>query len=148
MNISLLKEILSRQVKTLSLSMAGACVIWPLSAFPQSMCPIKTVKVNSLNGKVVENSIGQNPWANVVVELRLDNETQTLSSTTVTGEDGSFIFPQVKKGKYLLDIRTNALSSYRLVVRTRGVNDTAKAASFLVKLDPDCGKNEVKLLNR
>jgi hypothetical protein len=112
------------------------------------MCPIKTVKVKALNGRVVENSTSQPPWQNVVVELRLDDETQTLRLTTVTDENGSFNFGKVKNGKYFLDFRTNVVPSYRLVVRTNGVKDSAKGASFLVKLDSDCGNNEVKVLKR
>ena len=110
----------------------------------QSMCPIKTIKVGKLLGKVVERSDSASPLQNVSIELRSTDEAQSLIATTTTDKDGGFRFSSVKNGKYSIDFRPEWMESYRLVVKLRSSGQT-RGGSFVVKLDLDCGKNEVLL---
>ena len=120
----------------------------PILLFSQALCPIKTVRIKSIHGQVIENSKAETPWRNISVELRSGDSDQTLISKTNTNENGVFRFDSVKKGTYLLDFRTTHFPSYRLVVKARGSNDLGKGGSFIVKLDPDCGKTQVRLVNK
>jgi len=110
----------------------------------QSMCPIKTIRVGKLLGKVVEKSDSASPLQNVSLELRSTDEAQSLIATTTTDKDGGFRFDSVKNGRYSIDFRPGWMDSYRLVVKFRS-NGQTKGGSFVVKLDLDCGNNEILL---
>ena len=115
------------------------------SATAQGVCPIKTVKLRSVRGSVVENLPNRTPVPNVLVEIRSSPHGETLLSSTRTDETGKFDFGPMKKGAYSLDFRHDFLAGYRLIVKSRGLTPSPKGDSVLVLLGLTCFETEVLL---
>ena len=118
----------------------------PFTVTAQSVCPIKTVTVSSLNGRAVDRWKGEAPWTNLMVVLRADDDEQTQLSSTTTDEKGYFRFGSLKKGRYLIDFSTTFLPTYRAVVRLRNSRNANAKPWLLVKLGVDCWESEIEPL--
>lgn len=130
-------------LRTLSMFLTGVFVISPISIYSQSVCPIKTVKVGSLNGRVVDAVKGVAPWTNVTVVLRANNDEQTRLSSTTTDENGYFKFRTRTEGRYLLDFSTSMFPTYRAVVRLGNSRKTSAKPWLIVRLGSDCWESDI-----
>jgi hypothetical protein len=105
----------------------------------QSVCPIRTVRVDTLEGTISENARDRMPVPKAAIDVRSARNESTLIASTRTDEKGWFSFGSIASGKYLLDVRSEFAPSYRLIVKSRGKK---KGSSILVRLGPDCHQTE------
>ena len=116
--------------------------------YSQAVCPISTAKVNSIQGRVVENIGSQKPWPDIVVEIRNFGDNETLVSTTKTDKDGLFSIAGLQKGKYVMNVIFDVryISTYRLIAKVKRSNSSKKKPSILVRLGSDCWETEVTIV--
>ena len=119
----------------------------------QGVCPITTLKIGELKGKVVTSGRAEDePLAQTKVELRRLDENETLVSSAVTDEKGTFEISEIKSGKYRLVVWfiLNNQLYFKYYVKLE-IKDKLKKAkrksSILIKLGIDCQSSEASLVS-
>lgn len=117
--------------------------------FAQSMCPITTLTVNRIRGKVLTNDQQQVPIKQAKVELFSLGETDSLVASAFTDDLGYFNITNVQKGKYAIEaafaVEGVTHLKYRFVLKVKKSNDTRSSALIMVKLDANCFDSEVSI---
>ncbi len=110
----------------------------------QAVCPIITLKVNKVSGKIIEKGKLATPFPDVKVELRKINDEETLVSSTTSDKLGFFEFEEIEKGKYLflLDFNKPSFVNYRAVVKVKKTNSSKSKPSILIVYSGDCWDTE------
>lgn len=124
-------------------------VIYCLPSFAQSTCPVKTLNVNEVKGKVV--SLGKNevPVSGTKVELFQLND-DALVKSVLTDEKGFFKIDNVKSGKYRLlvwfTIEGETYLKYNLILKVVE-NQKENNRVVYVRLGMDCFESDAKLID-
>lgn len=120
------------------------------TADAQSMCPIKTVTVDSVQGKVdAIDGASTFPLQGLKLELVRIGPVDTSLGTAVTDEKGVFKFNDIPKGAYRLSVSyvykgVEVAPKYDLVLRLKKPNSNSKKYIH-VSLSIDCGQNTVEV---
>ncbi len=122
--------------------------IFTSNAFSQAVCPIKTLKVNKVNGKILLGGKSKEPFPDTKIDLFKFDEKETVISTTATNEDGYFEFDNIKKGKYGLNVHIviNGMSypPYRAIVKVKKTDSSKLKPSILIIYSGDCWDTEAE----
>ncbi len=126
------------------------CLTIIYQGFAQAICPIETLKVNSLNGKVIWNDKTEAPIAKTKVDLIKLDEEQNLLSSIFTDEDGFFEFKELEKGKYAIDVwlyvDEKPYFVYRVALKVKKSSATKSNSQIQVKLGLDCWNSEANIV--
>ncbi|MDQ3633674.1 MAG: hypothetical protein M3405_04090 [Acidobacteriota bacterium] len=132
----------------------GISILFAFSsnAFSQSICPIVTVKVNKVSGKILVGGRLEEPLPNIKVELRKFDDEETLVSTAVTDKSGLFEFDNIRKGEYIFNtyfVFNNELYlKYRAIVKVKKSNSLNSKPSILIRFGIDCHETEIKTVKK
>lgn len=122
------------------------------NTFSQSICPIVTLKVNKVSGKILDGGRLEEPLPNIRVELRNFNDEETLVSTAITDKLGLFEFENIKKGEYIFNtyfiFNDELYLKYRAVVKVKKSNSLKSKPSILISFGIDCHETEIKKYNK
>ncbi len=117
--------------------------------YAQGICPITTLKINRIQGKVLSNDKLQEPIRQTKVELTRLGETVSLNYSTLTNDSGYFEINNVKKGKYALGVwltvNEKPYFNYRAAITVKKSNDSKSKDLILVNLGLDCFTSEVSI---
>ncbi len=118
-------------------------------SYAQAICPIKTLKIDSVKGKVIWNDKTEAPIAKIKVELKRLDEEQSLVKSIFTGKNGFFEFKKLKKGKYAVDVwlyvDEEPYFVYRVALKVKKSNVIKSNSQILVKLGLDCWDSEASV---
>ncbi len=119
-------------------------------SYGQAICPITTLKISGVKGKVLWNDKTVAPITKTKVDLkRLDGE-QSLVTSTLTDENGFFEINNLKKGKYGLDVwlyvDEKPYFVYRVALKVTKSNETKVSSLIVAKLGLDCWTSEASVV--
>jgi len=120
------------------------------TADAQSMCPIKTITVDSIQGKIdAIDRAGTFPLPGIRLELVRIGTVDTSIGTAVTDERGVFKLTDIPRGEYRLSVPyvykgVEVAPIYDIVLRLKKPNSKSKKYIH-VSLSVDCGQNTVEL---
>ncbi len=122
--------------------------IFTSNAFSQAVCPIKTLKVNKVNGKILLGVKSKIPYSNAGIFLFKLDDVETIVSTTTTNEEGYFEFDNIKKGKYgfKFDVIFDGMlyRPYRAIVKVKKTDSSKLKPSILIIYSGDCWDTEAE----
>jgi 5-hydroxyisourate hydrolase-like protein (transthyretin family) len=125
--------------------------LFNFSVFSQAICPTKTLKVNKVNGQILDGGKLETPLPNIKVELREINENERLVSEVYTNKSGVFEFENIKKGKYFFNVyfvfNNDLYLTYRAVVKVNKTNSSKLKPSILIRYGVDCWNTEATVIN-
>lgn len=114
--------------------------------FSQAICPIRTLKVNKINGKILDGGKSEEPLPEIKLELIKFDEEETIVSTVFTDKAGYFEFENIEKGKYGLIIyfvfNGNLYLKYRAIVKAKKTDSPKVKPSILIRFGVDCHETE------
>ena len=137
-------------MKKLSFSILFVLFILVLCSpnYGQAICPITTLKIGSVKGKVLWNDKTVAPITRTKVELIRLGEEDFLISSTLTNENGFFEISNLEKGKYGLDVwlyvDEKPYFVYRVALKVTKSNATKSDSLIVVKLGLDCWTSEAQ----
>lgn len=118
-----------------------------------AICPITTLKVKQVVGKVVWADNPESPVSNTRIDLVTLGESQELLESMKTDENGFFEFRDVKKGKYALNVylliagSTEVAPRYWVPLKVTRSNSTNSRRHILILRAFDCWDSEAKLVS-
>ena len=120
------------------------------SSYGQAICPITTLKIGGIKGKVLWNDKTAAPITKTKVELKRLDEAQSLVTSILTDENGFFEINNLKKGKYGLDVwlyvDEKPYFVYRVALKITKSNETKSNSLLVVKLGLDCWTSEASVV--
>ncbi len=136
------------------LSLSVLFVLFTLTLCPpsyaQAICPLTTLKTDSVRGKVLWNDKTTAPITKTKVELKRFDEEQSLVTSTLTNENGFFEIHNLKKGEYGLDVwlyvDEKSYFVYRVALKVKKSNDAKSNSLIVVKLGLDCWNSEASVM--
>lgn len=117
-----------------------------------AICPITTLKVEQVVGKVVWADNPESPVPNTRIDLVTLGESQEIVDSMETDENGFFEFKDVKKGNYALNIylivgSTEVAPRYWVPLKVTRTNSTNSRRHILILRAPDCWDSDAKMVN-
>ncbi len=126
-------------------------IVFAVPILANTTCPIETVSVPNLRGKVVgEWKNGLYPIASTRIEVRRIDDKQSLIFTTKTNASGYFELRSIKKGSYQLIVfrYANDQIMFRYTISLQLIKKKTKVddgTSILVTLGIDCYDSKVAI---
>jgi hypothetical protein len=120
------------------------------SGHAQGICPIITLKVNRISGKILWNDKNAQPITKTKVELKRLDEKESLTASTITNDLGFFEINNIKTGKYGLDVLLSVDEKpyfvYRIALKVKKSNATKSESIIALKLGLDCFNSEARII--
>ena len=134
------------------LSVIFVCGIYSLPSFAQGICPITTIKLGRIKGKVVSQGKNEVPISATKVELFNLNENKVLIDSVMTDEKGFFKFDNINKGIYGLTvwftIKGQTYLKYDVILKvTKNQKEKENNKMVYVRLGMDCFNSDAKLID-
>lgn len=139
-------------MKKLSFSILLVLIVLLLrsASYGQAICPITTLKIGGVKGKVLWNDKTSAPITKTKVELIRLGEEDSLITSTLTDENGFFEINNLKKGKYGLDVwlyvDEKPYFVYRVALKVTKSNAKKSNSLIVVKLGLDCWTSEAGIV--
>ncbi|MCZ2391530.1 MAG: carboxypeptidase-like regulatory domain-containing protein [Acidobacteria bacterium] len=134
------------------LVVAGIILVWCSVVSGQSICPLETVKVEKIQGRVmIPAEHGSRPLPHTKVEVEKFGNPDRFISAVETDENGMFQIDGIERGEYRLSVRyiVNAIEivpKFDIILDVER-SDVSKSNKFLsVLLTYDCAENQVKVI--
>jgi uncharacterized surface anchored protein len=122
---------------------------YSLPSFAQSTCPVTTLSVATVKGKVVSQGKIEVPVSGTKIELFRMND-EALVESVLTDENGFFKIANVKNGKYRLvvwfTIEGATYLKYNLILKVKK-NRKENNQMVYIRLGMDCFSSDAKLID-
>lgn len=128
-------------------------LIYAFPNYAQGVCPTTILRIGKIQGLVVTPGKNEDePLARTKVELRRPDETQSLVTSTLTNDSGSFEMSDIRAGKYLLvvwlTVEQQVYFKYFITLNLeKRMKDSKSKTLILIKLGTDCFKSEASVIN-
>jgi hypothetical protein len=124
--------------------------IYSLPSFAQGICPITTIKLGRIKGKVVSQGRNEVPVSATKVELFNLKSNKVLIASVMTDENGFFEFDSIKKGTYGLTawftIKEETYLKYAVILKVTK-NQKENNQMVYIRLGMDCFESDAKLID-
>lgn len=136
------------------LSLLGLFSICYISIRAQSMCPLKTLKINKIQGKITaqerKNTI---PLSYTKIDLQRLGDPDVLVTTVETDDKGFFEISNIPKGEYRLAVHfivdgREIVPKYDVILKVKKSNVSESNKYICIFLAFDCGDNTAKVFKK